>query len=51
MNDKILVIVWLHLVVNISSWRYLDVIKLTGLEYEMGGQTNRYVHFADCIDK
>ena len=51
MNDKIPVIVWLDLVVDISSWRCLDVIKLTKLEHEMGGQTDRYVHFEDCIDE
>ena len=51
MNDKIPVIVRLNLVVDISSWRCLDVIKLTRLEYEMGGQTDRYVHFEDCIDE
>jgi hypothetical protein len=51
MNDKIPVIVRLNLVVDISSWRCLDVIKLTRLEYEMGGQTDRDVHFEDRIDK
>ena len=50
MNDKIPVIVWLDLVVDISSWR-LHIIKLTRLEHEMGGQTDRYVHFEDCIDE
>ena len=51
MNDKIPVIVRLNLVVDISSWRYLDVIKLTRLEYEMGGKTDRYVYFEDRIDE
>ena len=51
MNDKIRVIVWLNLVVDISSWRRLDAIKLIRLEYEIGEQTDRYVHFEDCIDE
>ena len=51
MNDKIPVIVRLNLMVDISSWRYLDVIKLTRLEYEMGEKTDRYVYFEDRIDE
>ena len=41
MNDKITVIVWLNLVVDISSWRGLSVIELTRQGHEMGGQTDR----------
>ena len=51
MNDKIRVIVWLNLSVDIYSWRRLDVIKLMRLKYEIGKQTDRYVHFEDCIDE
>ena len=53
MNDKIPVIVRLNLVVDISSKCLVFgmLSKLTRVEYEMGGQTDRYVHIEDCIDK
>ena len=53
MNDKIPVNVRLNLVIDISSRCLVFGMssKLTRVEYEMGGQTNRYVHIEDCIDE